>query len=872
MGEEGLVRIAGDEVAEGFSFGSKGLRLRQMSKMGARVPDGLLLSSEYLFDRIAEYSLQDAIEKILAAERQGAAGLEKQALDAFQSSGAFEKLSSELAGRLANIDGYRTENLYAVRSAAMGEDDVDASHAGQFETILNVKQADIGREIFACMASWWNDRATAYRKSKGLHSGTPRMSVIVQRMVSAKFAGVLFTRHPFDGTKDVMLVEAVSGLGEKLVSGTVTPSLYEIDRNSGAVVSKTGLDAKHGGRLSESHIAQIFSVAKEIEEEFGQGQDVEWAIEDDRLFVLQCRPITTRAETTHAENAENAEKDRRRSDVDIDRAYSRAVVEDLWADRMSDATSSIVFDEFSDLYTFKRTFRRMGLNDLAALDSIRVIDGYGYMSCRAAAMLLEYIPESARLREIEKMFPPSIRPQALKTPFKFKKFLAAVLRAPRLFEDPAQLPFLTEILLRKYLKRMETSLNEVSLEAYPRMEPEELGTELERLLRFQCELQVKNQWGYGKATLYTWLLRHLAVKIGGKDDGWVLGRISRIPDNVALRCQRDLEDIASLCDEKTGSVVLSKKDGKEVLPELYSEFPDHPATRALKKFLADYRYRSANRDFIHPRWDEIPETVVEMVARRLEAAGKETGRKDRDSAQSRQRAQRKEKAGLADLLLNPLVRSARKFLALREDLRFALDKVLHRIRRVLLEVSGRSALTAYSRVPDAVFFLTLGELREILAGESVPGKFLENVEKRCKAYLDSKDVAPAYYVDLDPESGQSFPITATDSSNILKGVAASPGVAVGVARLIRTPEEFHLFRDGDILVANNTDPGWTPLFVSASAVVVEMGGILNHCSIVAREYGIPAVVGIDGAMSKIGTGMRLEVDGNAGVVKIPERS
>ena len=538
---------------------------------------------------------------------------------------------------------------------------------------------------------------------------------------------------------------------------------------------------------------------------------------------------------------------------------------------MSDATSSIVFDEFSDLYTFKRTFRRMGLNDLAAIDSIRVIDGYGYVSCRAAAMLLEYIPESARLREIEKMFPSAIRPQALKTPFKFKKFLTAVLRAPRLLEDPAQLPFLTEMLLRKYLKRMEVRLNEISLEAYPRMDLQELGTELERLLRFQCELQVKNQWGYGKATLYTWLLRHLAVKIGGKDDGWVLGRISRIPDNVALRCQRDLENIASLCDEKTGSVILSKKDGKKVLRKLYSEFPDHPATRALKKFLREYRYRSANRDFIHPRWDEIPETVVEMVARRLRTAGKQTVRKDRGADEIGQRERRKENAGPADLLLNPLVRSARKFLALREDLRFALDKVLHRIRRVLLEVSARPALAAYSRMPDAVFFLTLGELRNVLAGESSPDEFLENIVIRRKAYLDSKDVAPAYYVGLDPESGRSLPIADADSSDILKGVAASPGVAAGTARLIRNPGEFHLFRDGDILVANNTDPGWTPLFVSASAVVVEMGGILNHCSIVAREYGIPAVVGIDGATSRIRTGMRLEVDGNAGVVKILEK-
>ena len=865
MKAEGLVRIRGEEKEGEFGFGGKGLRLRQLSKAGIDVPDGLLLSREYLAVRMGEFVSPDEIENLIASEKQGEKGLERRAMELFESSGAFEKLSGEIVNNLANIVGFASDALFAVRSAALGEDDVDASHAGQFETILNVAPDDIGREVFGCLASWWSDRATTYRKSKGLPAEVPKMSIVVQRMVSADFAGVLFTRHPFDADKDAVLVEAVSGLGEKLVSGKVTPASWELDRETGAVLATRGAEEKHGGKLRESHLRQLFSTARKIERELGPDQDIEWAIENDRLFVLQARPITTRpAKAKAGISGQKTEP----PPFDLENAYSRAIVEDLWADRMSDVTSSIVFDEFADMFTFKGLMKRLGMKELAKVESVRAIGGYGYMSCRAAAMFLEYVPGFLRSREVEKMFPGSVRREFLETPVQPRKLLSAALHAPRLFEDPAQLPFLTDILLRKFLRMTEKALDDVPLESYRGMDFAGLGGELERILRIQGRLQTKNQWGYGKATVYTWLLRQFASKFCGKDDAWVLEKISRVPDNVTLRSQRDLEKIASLCDEKIRATVFGKKNDREIWEALNAEFLQHPAVRALRAFVEKYRFRSANRDFIHPRWDETPEAVAGMVARRIELSEKTEGTSSRKSGNRlRETAARNGKIA-ADILLEPLVRGARRFLALREELRWGLDKIFYRIRKVLLEIARREEFSSYREMPDAVFFLTLNELRRILSGETAPDMFLDRVEQRRRVYLEEKDVSPSYYVVIDPETKKPVPVWESASSEVLEGVAASPGVAKGIARSILGPEEFHLFRQGDVLIAGNTDPGWTSLFVGASAVVTEMGGILNHCAIVAREYGVPAVVGVEGVTGKIRTGMRVEVDGGAGIVRI----
>ncbi len=864
MTANGLIRIGGEEGEGDFGFGGKGLRLRQLAKAGIEVPDGLLLSREYLSVRMDEYVSPDEIRKLIASEESGEKGLEKRAMELFEKAGAYGKLSDEIGEHLANMEGYASGSLFAVRSAALGEDDVEASHAGQFETILNVPPDDIGREIFGCMASWWSDRATAYRKSKGMPADIPRMSIIVQRMVSADFAGVMFTRHPFDGDKDAMLVEAVSGLGEKLVSGKVTPSSWELDRLTGAVLAKRGAGEKHGAKLRESHLQMLFSAAGKIGKELGPDQDIEWAIENDRLFVLQARPITTRP----GKGKNRASEKTVPAPFDLENTYSRAVVEDLWADRMSDVTSSIVFDEFSDMFTFKGPMKRLGMKELAKVDSVKVIGGYGYMSCRAAAMALEYVPGFLRSREIGKMFPGSVRREFLKTPVRPNKLLAAALHAPRLFEDPVQLPFLTDILLRKFLGSVERALNGVPAESYLRMDLAGLGRELERLLRIQGRLQSKNQWGYGKATIYTWLLRQFASKSGDKDDAWVLEKITRIPDNVTLRSQRDLEKIASLCDEKIREAAFEKSDDREILETLNSRFADHPAVLALHAFIEKYRFRSANRDFIHPRWDETPEAVAGMVARRLELSDGIEGDSFRRSKDERMKKIAERKKTSADLLLEPLVRGARKFLALREELRWGLDKIFYRIRRVLLETGRRPEFSSCRDMPDAVFFLELKELRRIYSGECSPDLFFEKVERRRTAYLEEKDVSPSYYVAIDPTTKKPVPVRENESSELLEGVAASPGIARGVARSIRGPEEFHLFRKGDVLVAGNTDPGWTPLFASASAVVTEMGGILNHCAIVAREYGVPAVVGVEGVTGKIKTGMPVEVDGSAGTVRL----
>jgi pyruvate,water dikinase len=216
-----------------------------------------------------------------------------------------------------------------------------------------------------------------------------------------------------------------------------------------------------------------------------------------------------------------------------------------------------------------------------------------------------------------------------------------------------------------------------------------------------------------------------------------------------------------------------------------------------------------------------------------------------------------------------LITLSRKFLALREDLRFGLDKVFYRLRRLLLAIGQHDQLKLMREFKDSIFFLELNELRGLLNQEVAIDDFVSLVRTRMSDYDNCQNQSPPYYLKITGNDVISLEHAECKGMTI-QGVAASPGVAEGTARVIYSDKEFYKLKRGDILIAHNTDPGWTPLFLAISGIVVEIGGILNHCAIVAREYNIPAVVGIVNVTKQINDGQRVRVNGNTGTVEILE--
>jgi pyruvate,water dikinase len=848
-----FILISRGAPPEGVRFGEKGLRLLELGKMGIEVPDGVLLSVEYLARMIEALNLEEEIDFIIQQEREGKTKLHAEVLGLFENRRIPECFKRELDQALREIRGFDGKKTrFAVRSAAVGEDDELSSFAGQYSTYLDVPFTEIWCAIVRCYASWWTERAVVYRRRRKGSESDPMISIIVQRQLVPEFSGVLFTRHPFNG-QDELIIESVEGLGEKLVSGEACPDRWNIHPVTLKVLSRN--TNGNGGHARERHIQKLASRGRELEKKFGAGLDIEWSVEKNRMYLLQLRPITT-LECGQAEAGPALELLTRN-------VYSRSIVEDLWSDCMTPMTASIVFREFVDFYTFKPSLKKIGLDDVAAENALRVEGGYGYLSAHAMGKLLEVLPPALRFRELKRVFPKGIRESVLETPFRPARFAKVLLRLPLLAADPVAFSPFTVPLLKRHLEKIERRMNEVDIVRYEKRDPLFYKRELERVLGLLKDLQVKNQWGYGYATLMTWTLYHFATRYAGLSEQWVLNNMTRIPENNTLELQRRIGAICDACDETFVNEMFLTEDTKQAWDRFRTGRPGHPVVVEIERFIKDFRFRSSNRDFIHPRWDEEPSIVLDLIRVVL------SSRRDPAHSGERRGFGREPRGILTPFLLRYLVRRTKRFLALREDLRYGLDKAFYRIRRLLLRISELPAMRGIEQVEHGVFFLELSELRSILDGSRSIDSRLEVLARRREAYLRNREQSPPYYIKMKGKTARNLDALERQGK-IFKGTAASPGKVSGIARIVSSDREFHKLKKGEILVAHNTDPGWTPLFLSAAGVVVEMGGILNHCAIVAREYGIPAVVGIKGATQRIPEGSRVKINGNTGVVKIVE--
>lgn len=831
-----LYRIAASTRPDASIVGGKAIRLWTLRQRGVLVPDGVIVPVP-------------ALRILTGDDGSQVFGSAEDALTALRAKSEPPVEFATLVTAVRSIEGFDEADPVAVRSAALGEDGSETSFAGQYTTVLGVTLDGLWDALVQCYAAWWSAEAIAYRTRAGAEeaSALSNVSVVVQRQLHPTAAGVAFSRDPMSGG-ETFVIEAVEGLGDRLVSGLATPARWHVDRHSRAVV-RFDAGATAIGR-DAPFIAELVGRVLEAEAEFRTPQDVEWAFENGHVYLLQSRDITT-LKAAGAQMLEHT----------VRHVYARAILEDLWSDHMSPMTSSVMFDEFSEIYTFKKPMRRLGLSDLAAKKSMEVIDGYAYVSADVALGFVRICPPFLRFREIGQIFPVGLREAAMAVPLDVRRCLAALVRVPLALDDLAVLPFLTVPLLRRHVARVTRAFERTPLDRYTQQPLTFYAEELERLLAGLGCLLVRNQWGYGKATAYTWLLFHVARRGAGRDDAWVLDHVRHLPDNIAARTHRSLAMIADACDAEVRACLDSALTDAEAWRTLTTAHHDHPAVRMMREFVVTHRFRSGNRDFIHPRWDEEPECVVGFVRAKL-------GEPEGHHASAGTNASNH---GIVDWAIDiALARPARRFLALREDLRFGLDKAFYRIRRLLIALSRVEPFAQLARVsPDAIFFLELNEVRALLRGATHLPAVLPLVADRRASFERSRHVSPPLHVRVENGCVLAIGGPASDSpAEAATGVAASPGIGVGPAVVIYGPEDFHRVRKGDILIAYNTDPGWTPLFSLAAGVAVEMGGILNHCAIVAREFRIPAVVGVPGITGRVRNGDIVTVDGYRGVVDV----
>jgi pyruvate,water dikinase len=739
-----------------------------------------------------------------------------------------EGLSDEVYGA-AEVLGL--EKGLSIRSSATREDLENHSFAGQYRTFLEVcRPAELKEKIQQCWLSAEADHVRSYLESMSESNGaeTPLMGIILQRMVRAQVSGVAFGCNPMRPDSRDVVIEAVRGLADKLVNGHTTPYRGVVSEN-GSLTLDTFPRNPHVSEkadqplLKKTEWLEIADTARRLEKLNGRTpQDIEWAIDSDQhLWLLQTRAITT----LPAKRV-----------TDLTGIWTRKIANDLWADRLSPFLADIM-EKTAPQWNLSRVSHWIGIPVVEP--AVVVINGYLYLNCASIRASVSALPARFRLRFLDSLLPPEASIADLPAPSLSETFSRFLRLLPLPLLEPGCVPLLTPWLARRHMKATRRRL-----EAIDRMNDAtvaESHLKLKSLLTELTRIQVKNQWPYSYATALTWLLQWLLTEQLQRTHADFLELVGKGGDNVSLQIENHFRGIADKINARPAVAAAVRRSPPE---DMLVHLPGDLA-REIEAAIDRFGCRSRHRSLYVKRWAEDPVEVLSIIHRLV-----------RHRQPAKTPLQPKPEEISIPLWLKPLVRFTTIFLDLREDLRFLLDHCLFRLRTCLLHMGALTGLG------DMVFYLTPDELADGVRGTKEKAALEKAADRRREAFSKPSE-ASTFIVDGYP--ADEFP----PGDRILKGIGSSPGQVRGCARVVEDPARA-IFEKGDILIAKNTDPGWTPILSIVGGMVMEEGGLLNHCSIVARELGIPSVVGVEHATRRIPDGTTVHLDGGRGIVRIED--
>jgi pyruvate,water dikinase len=826
-----------------------------------------------------------------------------------QQPGTFEAASAQLrrafaAGVLPPEAAAAIEAEYArlgadaavaVRSSATAEDLPDASFAGQQDTYLNVRgPAAVLAAVQACWGSLWTARAMAYRLRQGIAPDEVSLAVVVQQMAPATAAGVLFTVNPVNGALDELVINATWGLGEALVSGQVTPDTIIVDKQSGAVKQVVIGDklvmttaAEHGTvemplaaelrtqqAVSAAEVAALAQWGRRLEEHFGTPQDVEWAIAGGEVVLLQARPITTLAIPGGSEgeprppgddNWPPADRPAQPFDLwttyDVGERWPEPVTPFSWStgyamiqQNMDETLAGLKAPYAGKIQWAKRAYGHVYLNEGALTHAYN--DGLGMPMGMIAPSMTGIVPVTAENNR-----------------YRWSKLLR---HAPFFLGSFTQ----WENNVKRYVAdfpKIDAAVDEFMGRDLHSLPDQEIWREAQKewLARAMHYMRAHSNATSLSLTAYSQLEeftaawagdRSLAPKLAGGISGVIAAEI--VPS--LWRMARAIE-AAGLRD------VVVQQEPAAALAELRRT----PAAEALMgefdAFLARHGHRCMSEaEWLHPRWMEAPELLIESIASYLRA-GEEF---DPSGAAEQAEQARLAATEAVERQVNPLRRRqfrwilarVHRFMLARDNGQHYLVKLMLPVRRLYATLAVRWAERGWLDAADDFFYLVLEEVTAVLQAGDPQAAGLDLV-----AAAQARRVAHRFWFsqpmpDVLDALGKPLALAAaseqSDEGVVLLGLAASRGLVTGVARVVMSPQEALVIRPGEILVTRATDPGWTPVFSVIGAAVIEIGSTLSHAAIVAREYGLPAVVNIPQATQLIRDGQTIRVDGDRGRVTL----
>lgn len=858
--------LAGETAASG----GKAVGLHRLLRAGLPVPPGFCVTTA-AFEQVV--SRDPGVRRALAhlevcsdsaSLREGARAVR----EAVMACALPEALAHNVLSMWAETTGRAP---VAVRSSATAEDLEGASFAGQQDTFLSIDTGEgLLGALHGCWASLFTERAVTYRRSRGIDDARVSMAVVVQRMVRADAAGVLFTADPVNGRRGVSVIEAVAGLGEALVSGHATPERYRVRASDGAVLERTGV---HGGPLSGDEgllrgrsLDELHAHGLRAQQHAGAPLDIEWAVEGGRLWLLQARPITTLWPLPEGEPLPGWR-------VFLSFGHLQVYTSPLSrvASSMFRRIVPIGRDERTGLSAFVRVAGERAYVDVTPL---LAREPFGTLFPALISGASE--PIAARLSAAKRRDEIRAVPAGERVSFEriATTVLPALARGVRtMLGDPREERDAYVDMLNTMADRQgERLAREPSLAARLDALFDDLGGQAEHMLLRGVIPRVFPALMTGKlvARLAPWLQP-------GADPRALLRGLE---GNITTEMDLALADLADLArDVSSLAAALRSEDARAPLEALRGDPACAPFFRAWDAFLARFGHRSAGEiDPMVPRWREDPRIPLRSVAGALDRP-RGALREQHASLARQALALRDELVSSArgkplGALLAPLVAAlidrTRTFQGVREHHKFAMVITIDRLRSAVLEAGALLARGGALASSEDVWLLEIGEIRDaVRAMEAGRTPSLRALVEERRASRERHAAATPPAVITGEGEVLSFVDERRAPPGSLVGTAASGGIYEGTARVVHDPATEQLGA-GEVLVARFTDPGWTPLFGHAGALVMEVGGQMTHGSVIAREIGIPAVVAVEGATARLRSGDRVRVDGERGWVTVLE--
>lgn len=847
--------------------GAKAAHLGELSRLdGVRVPAGsCVTTAAYRRAVSAIAGFDDAVDRLSGVDPEDRTAITELSVE-LRSTIESAPVPDEVARAVERaVERHGEGAAFAVRSSATAEDLPSASFAGQQDTFLNViGAASVVEHVRRCWSSTFTERAIVYRQHHGIDHRDVQMAVVVQRLIAPDVSGVLFTADPMTSNRRLTVVEATFGLGEALVSGLVQADTYAVlddeivERVVGDKAIAVQADDGGGTRqvpvdparraqpvLDDPQILELVQLGRRIELHFATPQDIEWCLAGDELHVVQSRPITTLWPVPE-------------HDDDRTRVYVSMGHQQMMTDPMRPL--GVSFWELTTPAPVREAAGRMFVDVTDALASPATRAGILALSA-SDPLIGDALATIVERGDVVQLVPDATAGERAAAP-------PTTSAASELDADPSIVP---ELIAR----------NDAAVAAVERHLAGRTGTELvDAILADLPELRQElfdprsHQVLMAGFEARDWLNEHLAQWLGEPHAADALTQ--SVPHNVTSRMGLALLDVADVIRPHPEVVEHLARigEGDDVLAGLAGLEGGAESSAALEAFLDTYGARCVGEiDITRPRWSERPSDVVPIIVGNIRNfAPGEASRRD-------ERGRRAAAEAAADLLerLRDLPDGERKaaeaarmidrvrmFTGYREYPKFGMVRRYLVYKRALMAEAERLVDAGVLADPEDLYFLSLPELRDVVAAGRVDRQLLMDRQEAFRSY---EALTPPRVFTSDGEVVAGSYRRDDVSPDTLVGLAVSAGTVEGRARVVLDVADADL-EPGDILVTAFTDPSWTPLFVAISGLITEVGGLMTHGAVIARELGLPAVVGVEHATRRIRDGQRIRLDGTDGTVEL----